>query len=66
MSETSGRLVDEVIPHIPTRQWVLSIPAPLRYLIAYDNDALNAVTSAFMGTLFAICEIKQRNMVAER
>ena len=53
MSETSSRLVDSLIPHIPTRQWVLSVPAPLRYLIAYDNNALNAVLSIFMGVLFS-------------
>lgn len=53
MSETSVRLVDSLIPHIPTRQWVLSVPAPLRYLIVYDHNALNAVLSAFTGALFA-------------
>jgi hypothetical protein len=53
MSETSARLVDSLIPQIPTRQWVLSVPAPLRYLIAYDNDALTAVLSIFMGVLFS-------------
>jgi hypothetical protein len=46
-------LIDEIIPQIPTRQWVLSVPAPLRYLIAYDNHALNKVMSVFMGTLFS-------------
>jgi hypothetical protein len=53
MSETAVRLVDSVIPEIPTRQWVLSLPAPLRYLAAYDNDALNAIMSAFTGSLFS-------------
>ena len=53
MSATAVRLVDTLIPHIPTRQWVLSLPAPLRYLIAYDNDALNAVLSIFMSCLFS-------------
>lgn len=53
ISEISGHLIDEVIPQIPTRQWVLSVPAPLRYLIAYDNKTLNAVTSAFMGSVYA-------------
>lgn len=53
MSDTSGRLIDEVVPQIPTRQWVLSLPMPLRYLVAYDNEALHAVRSAFKGTLFA-------------
>ena len=43
MSETAGRLTDEVIPQIPTRQWVLNLPVPLRHLVAYDNNALLAV-----------------------
>lgn len=29
---------------------VLSVPAPLRYLIAYDNDALNEVMTIFMNS----------------
>ena len=40
ISEILGHLIDEVIPQIPTRQWVLSVPAPLRYLMAYDNEVL--------------------------
>ena len=32
MSETAAHIVDHVIPCIPTRQWVLSVPKPLRYL----------------------------------
>jgi len=27
-------LVDEVLPHKPMRQWVLSVPFPLRFLFA--------------------------------
>ncbi len=61
MSDTAGRLTDEVIPEIPTRQWVLSLPVPLRYLVAYDNDALLAVTSAFMGVLFAYLRRKAKD-----
>jgi len=60
MSETSARLVDSVIPRIPTRQWVLSVPAPLRYLIAYDHNALNAVLSAFTGSLFSYLRKKAK------
>jgi hypothetical protein len=60
MSETSVRLSDCVIPKIPTRQWVLSVPAPLRSLMAYDNDALNAVMSAFSGSLFSYLRAKAK------
>jgi hypothetical protein len=32
MAETAALLVDEVLPRVPTCQWVLSLPFALRYL----------------------------------
>jgi ribosomal protein S27E len=34
MAESAALLVDEVLPHQPMRQWVLSFPFPLRFLFA--------------------------------
>ena len=34
MSQTAAHRVDHVIPHVPVRQWVLSLPIPLRVLLA--------------------------------
>jgi hypothetical protein len=34
MAETAALLVDEVLPRQPIRQWVLSLPFALRYLLA--------------------------------
>ena len=34
MPESAALLVDEVLPHEPMRQWVLSVPFPLRFLFA--------------------------------
>jgi ribosomal protein S27E len=34
MSETAAHLVDNLIPKSPLRQWVLSVPIPLRYWLA--------------------------------
>jgi hypothetical protein len=34
MAQTAAHLVDHVIPHLPVRQWVLSLPIPLRLLLA--------------------------------
>lgn len=65
MSEMSARLVDSIIPKIPTRQWVLSVPAPLRYLIAYDNEALNFVVTAFTGSLFSYLRKKAKRSGGE-
>lgn len=43
MAETAALLVDEVLPHKPIRQWVLSFPYPLRFLLARDSQALSGV-----------------------
>jgi ribosomal protein S27E len=34
MAESAALLVDEVLPHEPIRQWVLSLPFQLRFLVA--------------------------------
>jgi len=34
MAESAALLVDEILPHEPIRQWVLSFPFPLRFLFA--------------------------------
>jgi len=34
MSQTAAHRVDHVIPRVPVRQWVLSLPRPLRPLQA--------------------------------
>ena len=34
MAQTAAHLVDHVIPHLPVRQWVLSLPITLRMLLA--------------------------------
>ena len=43
MTESAALLVDEVLPQEPLRQWVLSVPFPLRYLFATDPAAMGAV-----------------------
>jgi hypothetical protein len=34
MVDSAALLVDEVLPHQPMRQWVPSVPFPLRFLFA--------------------------------
>ena len=43
MVETAALLVDEVLPRRPLRQWVLSFPFALRFLLARDPEALARV-----------------------
>ena len=38
MTDTAAHLMDSVFPHVPARQWVLSVPFALRYRLAYDAE----------------------------
>jgi len=43
MSQTAAHLVDHVVPHVPVRQWVLSLPIPLRVLLAAQPELVTPV-----------------------
>lgn len=45
MAETAAYLVDEVFPKVPVRQWVLSFPFPIRYLLASNPKILSVILS---------------------
>ena len=40
MTERAAHLVDEVLPAVPARQWVLTLPYRLRYLLAWDHGLI--------------------------
>jgi hypothetical protein len=50
MAESAALLVDEVFPEQPVRQWVLSVPYPLRFLFASRPDIMGAV----LGTVYRV------------
>lgn len=43
MTQTATHLVDHVIPHVPVRQRVLSLPIPLRLLLAAQPELVTPV-----------------------
>jgi hypothetical protein len=43
MVEPAAHLVDHVFPETPLRQWVLTFPLPLRFLLAAQPEALTQV-----------------------
>jgi len=43
MADTAAHLVDRVIPEVPVRQWVLSVPLALRYRLAYDSSLVKDI-----------------------
>jgi ribosomal protein S27AE len=58
MADTAAHLVDRVLPEVPIRQWVLTLPYPLRYRCAYDTRLTSEVLRAFLRALFA--ELRRR------
>ena len=53
MAETAAHLVYRVLPAVPVRQWVLTLPFALRYLVAFDAELLAAVRRRFVDAVFA-------------
>jgi hypothetical protein len=51
MSDNAAHLVDEVLPRVPVRQWVCSLPWRLRYAMGYDRKLCADVLRAFIGSL---------------
>jgi hypothetical protein len=43
MVESVAHLVDHVFPEVPVRQWVLTFPFPLRFLLAAQPEVLSQV-----------------------
>jgi len=53
MANTGAHLVDRVVPNVPVRQFVLSIPYELRRLAAFDPIVLTALNRIFVETVLA-------------
>jgi len=53
MADTAAHLVDRVLPVVPIRQWVLSLPFELRYRLAYDSGLLRDVLHIFIQEVFS-------------
>ena len=53
MSDTAAHLVDEVLPHVPIRQWVLTVPHALRYKMAFDPALTGLVLRWFVRAVSA-------------
>jgi len=51
MTEGAANLVDHVLPRVPLRQWVLTLPYPLRFPLAFDAALLGAVLRLFLDTV---------------
>ncbi len=52
MEDTTEHLICDVLPDVPVRQWVLSLPFEIRPLVAYDAALFSAVTRIFASEVF--------------
>jgi hypothetical protein len=65
MTEGAARLVDEVLPRVPVRQWVLSTATRHAHLAGFDLHANVAVPAADRARLEALCRYLLRPAVAQ-
>src|SRR5262245_20691517 len=51
MAQMAAHLVERVIPWVPTRQWVVSVPMPLRHWMASSQDLTATVHTIIRTTI---------------
>ena len=51
MAQMAAHLVEQVIPWVPTRQWVVSLPIPLRYWMAPSRELTAKVHTIIRRTI---------------
>jgi hypothetical protein len=61
MAERAAHLVDRVFPDVPVRQWVLSVPYRLRYLLAWDHDLCREVAGVLLHAVFRMLGDRARD-----
>ena len=60
MEEGAAWLCGRILPAVPLRQWVLSLPKVLRYLLAYDGKLCRAVAKTAMQEVFRFQRLQAR------
>jgi hypothetical protein len=53
MAEQAAHLVEAVLPFVPVRQWVLTVPHRLRYRLAFDHALCRAVLGVLIRAVLA-------------
>jgi hypothetical protein len=60
MANTAAHLVDRVLPDVPVRQYVLSLPFELRALAAFKPEVLRAMARLFVESIFRLYRTRAR------
>jgi hypothetical protein len=56
MAEVAAHLTDRVLPWLPVRQWVLSVPKRLRPFLHQTPEVASAVLAIFLRALRSTLE----------
>jgi hypothetical protein len=51
MNDEAGHIIKNVIPEITTRQWVLSFPYKIRYVLSHNQKLTNELLKIFIRTI---------------
>ena len=62
MAEAAAHLVDHVLPEVPIRQWVLSLPHKVRFLIARHPDLNRLVRGVFVRAVQSFYKRRARDL----
>jgi hypothetical protein len=57
MAQTPANLTEHVLPPVPLRQWVLTVPFELRARLGFDGKLLGAVSRLVVDSVLG-CEMK--------
>src|SRR5215475_10600817 len=60
MAGTAANLVERVLPHVPVRQWVVTLPLPLRYRAGLAPGLSTAILDIFLQAVFGWLRSKAR------
>lgn len=60
MEDGTQHIVEHVLPDVPIRQWVLSLPFSLRPMVGYDADLFASVARIFLSESFRVLRAKGR------
>jgi hypothetical protein len=61
MAESAAHLCDHVLPEVRVRQWVLSLPHTIRYLIGFDKELCREVRGIFVRAVLSFLRRRARD-----
>jgi hypothetical protein len=63
MAQQAAHLVDRVLPFVPVRQWVVSLPFALRFRVANDHRLLTAVLGVCLRAVLGLQRDRARRIL---